>query len=203
MEAFAWPASLLFLGIAFMLLFKTPISRFIDRTQKVGKTGVEAGPAGQAQRPETEPSKVDDLIKLFDNKLIQQTEEVIKNDLTQRNLTSPEERERVLLRFLSAMFVASTFERTYWLITGSQLGAIQFVNSQASGAFIQVVQNWYDQAAEREPGLYKGWSFEQWLGFLEEIPLVQRNGDRLQITIQGREFLKYIVDRGFSLVKTG
>ncbi len=41
----AWPAAVVLLGIVFMVIFKRPITRFIDRAQKVSKEGIVAAPS--------------------------------------------------------------------------------------------------------------------------------------------------------------
>ena len=46
-------------------------------------------------------------------------------------------------------------------------------------------------AAKRYPELYEGVYFEQWLHFLEEAELVTLFEERLLITPQGVDFLKY------------
>jgi hypothetical protein len=53
-EFLAWPAAVVVLGPLFMLIFNRPLTRFIDRAQKVSKEGIVAAP--QATQRETGPS---------------------------------------------------------------------------------------------------------------------------------------------------
>ena len=70
MQLLAWPVVVLILGIIVILVFKKPLERLIDRTQKVGKGGLEAGSAIQTAPDQQRPSRVDELLRQFDNALL-------------------------------------------------------------------------------------------------------------------------------------
>lgn len=81
---------------------------------------------------------------------------------------------------------------------------LQFLNTLgAAGTDAAAVRPWYSLAAGREPRIYETYSFDQWLGFLQSHQLVIRNGDVVAITLEGREFLKYLLHQGYSLYKAG
>ena len=66
-----------------------------------------------------------------------------------------------------------------------------------------MLSTFYEQSAARDPKAGFDYTFDQWLRFLETHGLVTRKDDLIAITIDGREFLKYILDRGYSLHRRG
>ena len=83
MEFLVWPAVVLVLVLVFMLVFKQPITRFIDRAQKVSRQGIEAAasPAAQEASTAAKPSPADELLKSFDNALLVNQENFIRSEL--------------------------------------------------------------------------------------------------------------------------
>jgi len=192
----------LILGIIAILVFKQPFTRLLDRAQKIGKSGIETTTVAQGSGVEVKPSPADELLKAFDNALLLQRENFIQAELERLQINSGPDRERVLIRLLAGLAVVQGFERTYTLIWGSQIFALQFLNS-AGSVSIELLRPWYDQAAAREPELYAAYTFDQWLGFLQMSLLVLRAGDTVSVSLEGREFLKYLLHQGYSLYKGG
>lgn len=204
MQYIAWPAVVLVLGLVAIFTFRKSIERLIDRTRKVGRAGIEAGSGPQEGGVVVQPSPADQFLKQFDNALLVQREGFIRAELERLGINQPSQRERVLIRLLAALSVVQAFERAYILIWGSQIAALQFLNSAgAEGVSVEFLRPWYDQAAAREPVLYDGYAFESWLGFLQTNLLVGRRDGNVFITLEGREFLKYLLDQGYSLHKMG
>ena len=205
LDLIAWPPAILILGITAMFLFRQPLSRLIDRTRKIGKEGLDASPQHQeVKMPELKPPASDELQRLFDNALLVQRESVISAELERLSFRDMTEREKFLIRLLAAAAITQQFEQTYSQIWGSQISALQFLNSLgASGGNETVLRIWYDQAAARDPQVYQNYSFDQWLNFMVSWQLILRNNQVAVITIEGREFLKYLLHRGYTLYKAG
>ena len=200
----SWPVAALILGLAAMAVFRQPLSRLLDRTRKITKTGLEADAQPQDGKLEIGPSATEELQRLFDNALLVQRESQIRTELERVAFKDQTEREKFLIRILAAAAIIQQFERTYSLIWGSQLSALQFLNTRGvAGTDSVEVRLWYSQAAGREAELYEAYSFDQWLGFLQLHQLVARNGDVVAITLEGREFLKYLLHQGYPLYKAG
>jgi hypothetical protein len=118
--AFAnWPVVTLAFGLIFILLFRSPIRRFLDRANKIGPRGFEAASdsaaaqgksATREQTVEGISSQADQLFRLFDSQMLLETEKHVKADLDGRNITNPAERERVLVRLVSVTGTAALFE---------------------------------------------------------------------------------------------
>jgi len=200
----AWPAVGLLLGLVAILVFKSPITRLLDRVRRVGRGGLDASPTRQEGEVPVKPSAADEFQKLFDNQLLVQREGFIRAELDRVGIAPGSDREKLLVRLFAAVSIAYSFERAYLVIWGSQIAALQFLNSAgAEGVDVALLRPWYDQAAAREPGRYQNYSFDQWLGYLQSNLFVVRQGVRAAITMEGREFLKYLLHQGYSLYKGG
>ncbi len=70
-------------------------------------------------------------------------------------------------------------------------------------ANVDFLKPFYDTAANEYPNVYEKYSFDDWLRFLEGQVLLIRKGDMVEITMEGREFLKYLVDMRLTTVKAG
>lgn len=203
-QALAWPAVALILGLVAIFVFRGPLSRFLDRAKKIGKTGIEAAGPEQETRSEIKPSPADEFMRLFDNELLVQREQWIRGQLETRLGGDQTERERVLIRVIAASSIVQQFETAYRFIWGSQLGVLEFLNTVgASGLPKDVLTTFYNQAAAREPSWYAEYTFDQWLGFLQSSQLITMRNDQVLITIEGREFLKFVLHQGYSLYKQG
>ena len=89
-------------------------------------------------------------------------------------------------------------ERIYRLIFGSQIDALQYLNSD-SPADREVIQIYFDAAATAHPDVHEGRTYEVWLGFLISWKLVQVVEDEISISLLGRFFLQYVTQQGLSL----
>jgi hypothetical protein len=203
MQYLAWPAVVFLLGLVAIFVFRGPLSRFLDRAKRIGKDGIEAGQSIQEKATEIKPSPTEDFLKSFDNALLVKREEFIRNELLKLQINQPTEREKVLIRLLAAFSLIQAFENAYMFIWGSQIGVLEYLNSASQDTPLDFLKPWYEEAVGRQPELYKNYSFDQWLGFLEGHYLIVRRGGAVTISLEGREFLKYLVDRGYSLYKRG
>jgi hypothetical protein len=197
----SWPVAGLIFGLVAMFFFRQPLVRLLDRTRRITRTGLEAD--APPQDTAIKPSAAEELQRLFDNALLVQRETQIRSELERLAFRDPSEREKFLIRILAAAAIIQQFERTYAQIWGSQLGALQFLNSLPAGADAQVIRPWYDQAAGRDPQIFQNYSFDQWLGFLQSQQLIIRKENMVAITLEGREFLKYLLHQGYPLYRPG
>jgi len=199
---FAYPLVVLTLGIVALLIFRQPLSRFLDRAEKIGKEGIQAGPSTQGTAIQARAAGAEELLKVFDNALLVQHEQWILAELEKRNIMQQTEREKILLRYLAALAISYSFEKTYFPIFGSQILALQVLNSSGR-AEENNLRTFYDYAANAAPEFYKTYPFESWMGFMKNSLLIKPVNGALEITLEGREFLKYIVQQGYSVFKVG
>ena len=193
----AWPA----VALVAIVIFRKPLTSLLYRARKVGVSGIEANPPRQEPSPELKASSAADLHKIFDNALVVQREGLIRSDLERRGITGAE-REKLLIRFLAAIGIVVQFDRAYNSIWGSQILALQGLNSAgASGADIKSLLPAYENAAKQYPLVYAHYTFDQWVDFLVKSALIKLEGSKVSITIEGREFLRYLIEQGFVIYK--
>jgi len=200
-KAVNWPSAVIVLGIVAMVLFRRPLGMAIQRVRKVSKEGVEVSVEAGQKTEETPRRNVDDLMKAFDSPLLLEQEKRIRNDLQSKGLQGSADAVNVLIRHLAAFQIGYGFEVTYPLIWGSQLLILQNLNSNPLGNTLTALHAFYEIAANQHPAVFAGYAFENYIAFLESTGLVSRTGDRLTITLAGREFLSYLARTGKSTVK--
>jgi len=202
-----WPTVVLVLVGLALFMFKTELKRLIDRTQRIQVPGGElqtAGPQSSADSVKNVEEAREELRKFLDNQLLVEREELISADLDKRNV-SARDREKFLARSVALLSVGWQFESVYNTIWGSQLSLLDHLNSlgPVGMPLDQVRTGYFNIAAQLHPELYSAYTFEQWAGFLEGQQLVLLTKGRVAITLWGREFLKYLVDRGYRMWKAG
>lgn len=205
LQVIAWPLVVLVLGIFALLLFKKPVARLIDRTTTVSKSGLVASHKPQEAIESPKASNVNEFLKTtFDNALLVELEGIIEKQVEMLNPSSHEEKEKLLLRLLASTTILRSFDLTYYLIYGSQIMALQHLND-LRGATIPVSQlrEFYDLAKKTDPQFYGDYSFEGWFQFLMASLLIRRDGDIVSITVRGKEFLKYLLEQGYTFLKRG
>ncbi|MCK4738695.1 MAG: hypothetical protein KAT46_01985 [Deltaproteobacteria bacterium] len=191
----AWPISLIIVAVFFLFLFRKPISRLLEKTQKISKEGIEVAQVSQEKSLKKEPS-FEKLMKTFDYATLPEREKLIESDLDKLN---PNEKIKVLIRHLATTQISlrlSDIERAIW---GSQEGILNFLNSKATGVDVETVKSFYDVVAEESPEVFADYSFEKYLGFLLTAELIVEKNNQYVITSFGNDFLLYLVATG----KTG
>lgn len=199
----AWPLAALILGLTFLIMFRKQIARFLERTEKVGIGGIQAtGKIQDAKVEELGLSRVNDVLKAYQNPLITEQEIVLRTELEKLGGSSSQDRETVILKALASAQISLIFEKTYLVIFGSQLAALHHLASSAVALMeCSGLLPFYNHAKKNWPEIYKQLSFEDWLGFMELAVLITRVDDEVAVTVRGKEFLKYLIDQNYSLSK--
>ncbi len=196
-EILAWPAVALIIALVAILVFRSQLGALIQRTKRVGKTGLETYET-QPSQPADEKKAIDDFFRTFDNPLLLEAEQHTLNDLKERKLESSSDREKALVRSLASVNIILHFERVHGAIWASQLALLRFLNSRDSGADVTELVGFYEMGKKDNPGWYENYPFDRWLGFLQSFNLVTKQNSHFFITVAGREFLKYLVAAGKS-----
>jgi hypothetical protein len=201
-EILSWPAAFVILGIIVIFRFSPYIANLIGRIIKISKDGIELGRINGQRHKEQVSAK--DLMKIFDNKLLLEVEGWIKSELDKIKHDSSEEKETLLIKLYASEKIARHFDQTYNLIFGSQIRALQQLNSFA-GQLVSSneIRFFYNEASLNNPLFYSSYSFDSWLAFMHSSVLIIRLGDSIGITVRGQEFLKYLIDQGLSHNKVG
>lgn len=201
------------LGAVLLFRHTKEIGRLIDRTKSIGKGGLATTDASalatkqdEAKEVAAKPSAADELLKSFDNQLLVEQENLITNFLNEKDIKNAAERERVLTRYLASSYIISRFEGIYRSIFGSQLRALEVLNTSVpEGLPLVAVEAWYEVGTAGYPKMYGdgAYTFEQWLGYMRRMTLVSTVDMHVHITVFGNEFLKYLVQNTYALDKTG
>jgi len=180
---------------------------FISRITSIGASGVKANPppspdiVNQEVKDLSRPNIGDELMKLVDNQVIQNSETFIRETLLSG--VAPAEREGALVRHLAAAWMILAYEGTYNQIWGSQLYALQALNENR-GLSRDVVNVWYQYGLGMSPERYANYPFDAWLGWMQGMFLVETRPDGLiYITAIGNDFLQYIIRNRYSMHKEG
>jgi hypothetical protein len=184
--------------------FREPISRLIDRSAiKYERQGLHAATGPQEQREQKTEIVSVMATNFFDPRLLAMYRKDIEHFLEQQKIEPGPTRERELFDIAAAFVIVTSFERHYALIFGSQLAALQALNAASETGYpIEVMKSWYDLGSFKAPETYKSFSFEEWLAFLENATLAMHpSPDRIGISVNGRSFLKFVVDQGYTMDK--
>ncbi len=197
-----WPIVGLILGIVIIFRFAPYFARLISRITKIGKGGIELKNIGDQSHKEQVSAK--DLMKSFDNRLLLEVEGWIRSELDKIQHDSPEEKETLLIKLYASEKIARNFDQTYNFIFGSQIRALQQLNSFA-GQLVSSneIKLFYEDAKSLNSVFYSSYSFEKWLNFMLSAVLIIKQENRVGITVRGQEFLKYLIDQGLSHNKIG
>ncbi len=149
--------------------------------------------------PSSQFLNVDDFYRTYDNVFLREVEDLVLKQSSQYQPGS--DRERYLIRYSATVLGTALFEYLWWQIFGSQLRLMQTLNSKALP--LEDARRYYDEGAQNRPEFYKAYSFEQWLAFLREAIFIVESGSTVQITIRGREFLKYLTHCGYDISEKG
>ncbi len=149
------------------------------------------------------PSKVKEILEAFDSPLLIDQERMLREEMKKIKPTTEDEKDQILYRALASSQIAATFEKTYSVIFGSQLKALQYLNESGGLVDVNNLLQFYRDAKASYLKFYATYSFESWVKYMQSAVLVIKEGEKVGITIRGKELLKYIVDKRYSLNKAG
>ena len=209
LQILAWPAAVLVITVIGFFVFRKNIAGLLDRTRRVGPTGLAVDAPAQVQAPPPDvpraPAAVPpaqgaqgDAQQAFMNPLLVRVgQELLQGVQALRGA----EREQFIVRAWARAAIELHFERVWAGIYRSQFDALEFLNAVPEGILRdQLKQPFYDAAALRYPDTYANYTFDQWLGFLVRSGLVSVEGNNVVLNLDGREFLAFAVRCGYTPV---
>jgi hypothetical protein len=144
---------------------------------------------------------VDDFYRTYDNAILTEAEQVFRNEA---NKYRPDERDKFLIRVCATVFWLGVFELNYCASFGSQLKALEDLNTNSDGMTIENLRTYYTKGLETVPPEFRNRSFDAWLAWLRDTAiLIRQQGDTAYITVRGHEFLKYIISRRYPMERAG
>ncbi len=198
-----WPLAVIIIAVMFMIAYRRQIAGCIDRIKKIKapKFEAEMGPTSAYGKIETPISE--QFVHLFSEELIADREDRLRVQLRDIFSLDIASREQKILKFFAAVLLGFYFEKTYLLIYGSQVRALQSLNSHIQGVPLEEIAGYYDEAKSQYPIVYGDYDFGKWLSFLQSNSLLRSDDSRAFITVEGKEFLKYLIEMKYGLEKIG
>lgn len=109
----------------------------------------------------------------------------------------PANPQAFLLRFIGVGLVAYLHDFTWWTIFRSQLLMLLAMNGRNGYMPLTEGKDFYDKAAVQYPQIYSTYSFAQWIAYMKQQQLIlQHQSNMLEITVTGKDFLKYLTHWG-------
>lgn len=107
-------------------------------------------------------------------------------------------REAFTIRFIATGLLNALYDNIWLRVYRSQLLVLAELNSKVLR--LEEIRVYYDDAARKFPQVYANYSFDQWLAFLRaNVLLLEYPGQVFEITVRGKDFLKYIVHCGYKV----
>lgn len=200
LNAITWHHLAFIFALAFIAIFRQPLSELIRRTTKIGKDGLSAGLAPDAQREKFDPEAVQQLLDVIGNSIvIADIEGRVKAELMERSLSAEGDTVKVLIRHLAGTQLLLSFEQIHNLIFGSQIFLLKKLNEVAGqGRLLSFVCSHIDHVKTLYPDALGEWSYDQYLEFMFGRLLIVRHGDQIHITNLGVEYLTWVARNGRS-----
>lgn len=125
------------------------------------------------------------------------TAEVEKNIRPIATYNRPNDKEGFLAAFIGVGLVAYLHDITWAYIFRSQILMLTATTRNNGWLTLAHAKTYYDDAASRFPQTYQNYSYDQWLDFLiSQQLLIRHPSAMLEITIRGKDFLKYLTHWG-------
>ena len=119
----------------------------------------------------------------------------IENELRDALKTiDPGKEGAVLLRSLAEARLERGHEAVYNRIFGSQIEFLKRLN-EVPHLTVDQAREFFKPYADQFPQVYSKYSFDAWLNYMTVNALAARNGDDLEISEIGRDFLVYIINQ--------
>ena len=107
------------------------------------------------------------------------------------------DKERALRYALIDFQSAVALERASRFLFGSQIDALIFLGTSGGRGTKEELTNFYRAAAVKYPEIYAKYTFEAWLGFMQNQGLVSINGDTVAFLPAGKAIIAYMQTRGY------
>ena len=200
LNTITWHHLAFIFALVFIVIFKQPLSELIRRTTKIGKEGLTAGPAPEAQREKSDPEAVQQLLDVIGNSIvITDIESRVRTELTNKGFNTDGNTVKILIRHLAGTQLLLSFEQIHNLIFGSQIFLLKKLNEVAGqGRPLAFVNDHIDHVKSIYPSELAEWTYDQYLDFLYSRLLIVRHGDQIHITNNGVEYLTWVARNGRS-----
>lgn len=231
LQAIAWPTVTIYVFLFFAPVLKRILislnKAVSQRGIKVTKTGVEipGPPQGEMETirdlimhqrdwgelsKQYEPERVHEqlmvqssvsepVLKQHEKNLVGEIRSSLEDFLIEK-IDETYDREELLRDLLCDAYICLYFERCFQRILGSQLALLKKLDGAQDHQCPQreVLQIFYDHYPHLDFS-----SHEKWLQYLEGLQFVHKVDSFVTLTREGKEFVRYVDERGYSLSRPG
>ena len=132
------------------------------------------------------------LSQAYSSTLQQETENNVRAMVNQ---TQPTDREAFYVKFIATGIIGYIYDIAWAYIYRSQVLLLLELNRRIMP--LAEVKTFYEKAASDNKSAYADYSFSQWLEFMKfYILIIQHESEMVEITLRGKDFLKYLVHWG-------
>jgi hypothetical protein len=125
------------------------------------------------------------------------TAEVEKNVRAAAVQNEPNDPEGFLVKLIGVGLVSYFHDLAWSYVYRSQILMLMELNRRGGWIPILEAKPYYDKAATDYPEVYSHYSFDLWLSFMKQQEwFVQHPSNMLEITVRGKDFLKYLTHWG-------
>lgn len=194
------------LGISYIL--KNPISSLIGKIKGVSAGGVDVSfEQNQDQSVDNGLNNtstndlVDNILNKYSPETIQLLDDIIKKETNYSATESSIIQADKFLKYSQALLLQMKYDNIYSIIYGSQLKLLLKLNSEITSTKTELI-SFFTKAKNEHPERYSNYSYEAYLNYLHNVNLIiEKDNEDISITIYGKDFIKYIVNRGYELDK--
>jgi hypothetical protein len=187
-----------------VILFRKPIDFLLRHGRfAVNKDGVEVSGPLQEQMP---PPSTDTSLSsgpANPDPILDEQEGIISAHLPDAEAKFKLTRETILVKSLAEATVALHFERVYQVVWGSQIALLRNLNERGGNADDGILKHYYDAGQAAFPARYSDYTLQSWTAFLTGTKLIAVSDKAVNLTLPGKRFLQYLIDRGYSYGKDG
>ena len=197
-EYLTWPAVVLVVALLGMLMFKQELRALIRRTEQITKDGVTFDKESRSQKysAQSDGAAAEELLRTLNSQILTAQEQSILEDLGAKKILDPEQREKVLVRFLAVWQLIAAFEQINARIFSSQVRLMHAANDSADGLTRDEIRPYYEFSIGDHSDDETTYGIEGYVKYLITSHLLVQEGDRYKITPIGRELLVYQIHHG-------
>jgi hypothetical protein len=193
-----WPLVALVVALVVIGLFRKQIGEFLSRLtefwwMKASPPALQPPPKEISKELASEPPKQGTNSNQINITPLQApvfTE--IEQQINKLAFTPDVERKYLMRSIVEAKFMMH-YMRAARFAFGSQLGLLTQANGVGGPVPITQAKEIYTQAAKQFRDIYRGFSFDSWLGFLVDNNFAVVENDKVAATDLGRDFMHYLV----------
>jgi hypothetical protein len=193
-EFSAWPIAAVVLGI----VLRNPLENLLKRLKEFKHKDTKASfsEEGQATPSVEKNSSITNVLPADSLGLLKDYEDLIYKSLDNMEVTSADERVKVLTRHHANLQIQSTYSQINNSIYQSQLSLLQALATQTEPVDLSFFTSYYEAAKTENAEHYKTYSFDKWLNYLKNAGLLNTNENKYILSKIARGFLIALSESG-------